>query len=87
MNESGPFPTKGTSYFGYSKFLGSLKKKINEGVYSLELIILSKKRLYPAIFDTLRDIFHIGNFINVFLYAMGPASRGVSRIRDGYKNP
>ena len=39
-------------------------KTINEGVYSLELKILSKKRLYAAIFDTLRDIFHMGNFIN-----------------------
>ena len=84
MNKSDPSPTKGTSYLGYSKFLGSFKI-INEGVYSLELIILSKKRLYPAIFDTLRDIFHMGNFINVFLYAI--SSRGVSRIRDGYANP
>ena len=58
---------------------------MNEGVYSLELIILSKKRLYPAIFDTLRDIFHMGYFINVFLYAI--VSRGVSRIRDGNANP
>ena len=84
MNKSGPSPTKRTSYFGYSKFLGSFKK-FNEGVYSLELIILSEKRLYPAIFDTLRDIFHMGNFKNVFLYAI--SSRGVSRIRDGYANP
>ena len=84
MNKSDPSPTKGTSYLGYSKFLGSFKT-INEGVYSRELIILSKKRLYPAIFDTLRDIFHMGNFINVFLYAI--SSRGVSRIRDGYANP
>ena len=84
MNKSDPSRTKGTSYLGYSKFLGSFKK-INEGAYSLELIILSKKRLYPAIFDTLRDIFHMGNFINVLLYTV--SSRGVSRIRDGYANP
>ena len=85
MNKSGPSPTKGTSYFQLFKMSWLLQKKISERVYSLELIILSKKRLYPAIFDTLRDIFHMGNFINVFLYAIG--SLGVSRIRDGNANP
>ena len=36
---------RGTSSSSYSKFPGSFKKKINEGVYVLELIVLLKKTL------------------------------------------
>ena len=88
----GSFPNiiwRGTSTSSHSKFPGSFKKKINEGVYVLELIICWK-RLCPAIFDSFEGHFTHAlcrgtGSINEFLYAIG--SRGVGRIRDGNANP
>ena len=89
MKKMGSFPNiiwRGASSSSYSQFPGSFKKKVNEGVYLLELIILL---IIKETFSSKGHFTHAlcsrTGSINVFLYAIG--SRGVSRIRDGNGNP
>ena len=63
-----------------------LQKKVNEGVYLLELIImLIIKETFSSKGHFTHALCSRTGSINVFLYAIG--SRGVGRIRDGNGNP